>query len=1131
MSYVNLHCHSDHSVRDSTAKIEDIVRRSKEIGMPAVALCDHGTLSGWPYLVKECKKEGLKPIVGVELYTVDERDEKYGKKGEQRDHLILIAKNWDGLQKIFKIVSKANHDKFNGFPRISYQSLLNEDLTDMFVSGACSVGFLKRDNYKEYATAFYEKCGDDFYLEILPASYLLKDTNIDGGRQANERAIELHKEFGINLVATQDSHYVYPEDSETHQVLLCINSRKKMADPDKWSFGEGQLYIKNLNELANSFLNLGYIEPQIIKSAIMKTNEIADQINIEVPNFFVSLPTPYPDRDDNEVANELIMEGWNKHKISEYPNASEYLERLKEEVRVITHFGLMRYFLIVADIYKFLEREKIPKGSGRGSGAGSLMMYLMGITEVDSLEYDLYFPRFLNEGRLHRVTDENGNIQLTAGGLPDVDMDVSKARRQEVVDYIKNKYGHEYVSQLTAFSYFSPKSAFRSVASAYGIDSKTINKLSKLIEEGTYKDDEGNEIPYDQKDSWSHVSELKEFKEVYPIIAEISLKLDGTINSLGKHAAAVMVSSVELSGIGPIDVRNDAEILTYDMKMAEGFFSLLKLDVLGIATADVIYKACELIEGLLPENIPLNDEKAMEILANGETTGLFQMESALGKKTLKEINDGRLNIVSDCSALIRPGALMAMMENGKTAYQNYIERSKGEQPVEYITPKLEVILGETYGVYVMQEAVIATFHELAGFSLAESDIIRRAIGKKEMGTIESYKGQFIEGCIANEITAKQANDIFNSIVKSSTYLFNKSHSIAYAFSTMKQAYLKANYPAEFFAATLTWNNKEEYMQDYIKEASKLGVTIEYPDINKSSASEYVMIDSSTIYSPLNCVKGVGFKAASEIVRTREECGGMFIDHAHFEDQIKSCGAGRTVNKRVKDVLLRVNAFANCGSPIEDPDVLQDDLKTLLSLFSPIPSFKAKGGKAHEKDSYSMLYGEIGLCCQETYNGEYNMVEPIMYSKPNIMVVTGLSKFDNELLQKANTKWMPKTLCHELNIPNADISFVSNVKCGFHGVAPADVPKECKSKCRGFLEREIKIIRPRMIICCLSELFGWMVEDPKAKFMDSMGKIFYSGFLDCYVTPSPSPQFIDYKQEARDIYNDEVIPLLKKCYNV
>lgn len=1117
--------------------------RAKELGQSAIAVTDHGSISALPEMIKYGKEFGIKPIIGVEFYVIHddnftEEDRKkckkegkvLGKKGEVRRHFIALARNWEGVKCLFRKLTLANQQKFNGRPRLLYSQL--HDFNDCFISLACAISLMTRPDYEQIALDMKKAYGNYFYLELIHASFDGRTTAekkenpvfIDQAKLVNLRNIEMHTKHNIPLVCTHDSHFTTPDQAKAFEVLLAIQTRAKMSDRTidqggkRFFFGDGDIYIKSEMEMFLTMKKLGYIDDETIKKAIRNTDLIAKHCDIVMPEFSFNLPKPYEDEDDNEIFARKIKAGFYKFGFDKKENFQVYMDRISHEVRVIRKLDLVRYFLIVEDLMRFCRKEGIGVGSARGSAGGSLVALCMGITRrIDPIRYGLYFERFLNEDRV---------------SMADIDMDISSDRRDEVIQYLREKYGHDKVAQIATYGYLSAKSAFRDVCSAYGFPSGETNRLSKLIEEGFIEEDGKKVGKYDRSESFDHVSELKSFKKQHPKLVDIILMLDGRIRNAGTHAAGVITSSIPLEDLGVIESRTGGECICWDKKVSEDTFCLLKLDCLGLKTVDVNTKACELISESLgktftTDDIPLDDPGAEEILANGDSVAIFQFEGGNARRMLKEGQRGNLEACAAMTAANRPGALNAKDENGVNIATHFIKRLNGSEEPEFYIPQFKTVLSETYGLMLYQEDMMRICTDVAGFSGSEADTFRKIVGKKlSKEEFEKHREEFVKGCMGfSALTREQGDKIFDDILEMAAYSFNKSHSVGYAILSMESTWLKKYYPVEFFCGVLTFAGKDDKFQEYIRDSNRHGAEVCYPDINTSDATKFIIYDGK-IMAPLNSIKGVGDIAANFIVDARKKTSlNKFDSHEHFLSLLTHLKLNGKVNVRIKDILFRANVFKSLDHYVEDKMERRNNLRELLGLFSPTPSINFKNGREHDKDEYNSLIKTMKKCSSSARHGSF--VEPIMFARPSVLVILDLSKTDTMLLQGDNTRWFQNHLINRLGVPRSAIAFTSALKCSFYNTEKEDIDSECKMMCsKEFLTREISIIRPRMIINCVSWLASWIIDEPKARFQETFGNSYFSGKFDAYVINSPSPQWISYEPNIRDRYNKEIIPLLE-----
>jgi len=590
--FVHLHLHSHYSTLDGLGKVDEIVKRAVEIGSPAVAVTDHGSISSLPELFAECEKAGIKPIPGCEFYVVDDVE---GKKGERRIHLTVWAKSWKGVQNILSQLTAANK-QFYHRPRLTWEQAMQFE--ECCIGTACTVGPLMCDDYEDRVVKLSSVYGEDLYLEIMPN--VISEDGQDIQSIANNRAIEMSQKYVIKLIATNDAHYVRREDSFTHEILLAIQSGSTLKDPNRWKFGSDAFYMRDGAEMISACQSVGIHSSHTI-SAIANTIELANKINVEMPKFEVKLPSLYPD--DAAVFQQKVMDGWNKLIVATGKVNQEYRERLVYEIGVINKLGFIRYFLIVEDIINWSRANGIMVGPGRGSAAGSLVCYLMGITQVDPIRFGLYFERFLNPERID---------------LPDIDVDFADNRRDEVFAYIKAKYGDDKVGRIGTFNAMQIAGAFRDVAKVYDVNLLTVNMLSKQIED---------------VESFEKVPELAKFKADNAALMEQVFKINGTIRSLGTHACGLVISSEPLVNTGAIEKHGDSETINWDKNVAEKF-GLLKVDILGLSTLSILSKARDIIKvrrgvDIDFTSIPLDDQKTLELFRRGEGVGVFQFENCI----------------------------------------------------------------------------------------------------------------------------------------------------------------------------------------------------------------------------------------------------------------------------------------------------------------------------------------------------------------------------------------------------------------------------------------------------------------------------------------------------------------------
>lgn len=1062
---IHLHNHSHYSILDGLSKVPDIVTRAKAIGASAVAITDHANINSLPELFSEAKAQGIKPIIGCEFYLVDNVDLEFAKI-QERYHLTVWAKSWAGVQSIMEQLTLANR-QFYYRPRLSFDQALN--FKDCVIGLACSGGVFSRDDYYQKVGTLYEIYEDDLYAEIMP-HVVMKDGK-DIQEIVNRRALEFYEHYDLRTIVTNDAHYINAEDYDTHNLFKCIGYRKTLEEAENDSWGRG-FYMRSEQEMREAFKRLGYLSDEIIEKSLANVQEVADKCNVEIPAFQVNLPSIH--KDEEKVFRQSCLDGWSAKIKGKVKNLKEYGDRLVYEIGIIKRMGFVRYFLIVQDIINWARSHDIMVGPARGSAAGSLVCYLMGITQVDPLKHGLYFERFLNPDRV---------------GLPDIDVDFQDDRRQEVFDYIVNTYGADKVGQITTFGYMSIKSAFRDVARVYGIKPLTINVLSKQIE---------------SEDSFDKMPDLVRFRERHPKIVEEAIKLVGTIRQVGVHACGMVVSSDPLNKVCVLEKRNDSFVTCWDKDCVEKF-GLLKIDVLGLSTLGILNYAKKLIKkhrgvDINFEDIPLDDPKTLEIFKTGDGVGVFQMEHSGMQGLLRDLQAGDFETVTATTALFRPGSL----QSGQT--QKYVQVAKGTEYENYVCPQLKPILSPTNGVMVYQEQIMRIFVELGGFSWAGADTMRKIIGKK-LGKDEfaKHKTPFLEGCKARGIDERVANTLFNQMAEFASYSFNKSHAVAYTMLSFWCAYLKANYPLEFYSACLS-SASDDKATELARDAEKRGIRIMKPDINLSE-DKYILYDGG-ILAPLGVIKGVGSTAVQAILEARGT--GVFLSVDDMMGRVNK----RVVNKRVVEALERAGAFECLGVIERDIDKRNKNYAELLPIHSSVPtlSFRSEGFNLIEWEKLSMEMAQHA----KDHGREY--MEPVFKSElASIMVINNYTPGESEHLTSKGTKYLLNQLSKR-DIKRKHIYYTSPLKCRYDNPRKAD--KACASVWPEFLKREIAIVKPKVIVCCCSDAIPIFV--PDGKMGKLVGKVLYNKDYDAYVLFTYSPQYAYFQPDkALEIFQSSM----------
>ena len=879
--FVHLHVHSEYSLLDGMSRIKDLPVRAKELGMKAIALTDHGVMYGAVDFYKECKKNDIKPIIGCEVYVAPHsRFDKEAGRDNGYNHLILLAKNKTGYQNLSKLVSLSFVEGFYYKPRIDLE-ILEKYSEGLICLSACLAGSLSQaiiqgnmEKAEEIALWHKRVFKDDYYIEIQH----------NGLRQQimiNQKLIQLARKLDIPLVATNDAHYLRKEDSYFHEVLLCIQTGKRMSDEDRMRFETQEFYIKSPEEMADYFSEF--------PDAIENTVKIAEKCNYDfefgvtkLPNYDV--PEEYATHLD--YFKDLCHKGIKK-RYGENP-AEEVMSRLEYEISVIDKMGYVDYFLIVWDYINYAKSVGIPVGPGRGSGAGSIAAYAIGITDIDPLKYGLLFERFLNPERV---------------SMPDFDVDFCYERRGEVIEYVERKYGKDHVSQIITFGTMAARMVIRDVGRVLDYPYSETDKLAKMIPMEVHIT-----IP-------KALEQNREFKELYESnpsvkqLIDIAIKLEGLPRQASTHACGIVITKDPVDTYVPLYV-NDGNISTqYTMNLLEEL-GLLKMDFLGLRTLTVISDTEKLVKqnrGIDVEyDKEMNDPKVYKLWANGESIGIFQFESQGMTNFMKELKPDCLEDIIAGVSLYRPGPMDQI--------PRYIKGKQNPGHNEYTHPALEPILNVTYGCMVYQEQVMQIVRELAGYSLGRADLVRRAMGKKKLDVMAKEREYFINGqvdengnvlvpgCVRNGIDKESANKIFDEMAEFAKYAFNKSHAAAYSVVSYRTAYLKTYYPEEFMAATLnSFLGNLDKVPIYIYECKRLNIGILKPDINKSFTK--FTVQDKKIRFGLGSIKNVGISAIETVISERER-NGEFESFTDFCERIQS----GTVNRKCIECLIKAGCF-------------------------------------------------------------------------------------------------------------------------------------------------------------------------------------------------------------------------------
>ncbi len=911
MSFVHLHNHTHYSLLDGLTKLDEMVGIAKEQGSPAVAITDHGVMYGVVEFYQECKKQGVKPIIGVELYLASDLRKKDSSEDRENRHILLLAKNNTGYKNLIKLVSIAHLEGFYYKPRIDWETL-GQYHEGIICSTACLGGEIphlimagKIDKAEKRAREYNDLFGQgNFYLEIQNHPHLEHQDEV------NEALKKMSKKLNIPLVATNDVHYLTKEDKEAQDILLCLQNKKKKEDEDRMNMMESDFSMRPNQEMIKAFSD--------VPEAVENTLKIAEKCNVELDLGNTQLPYfEVPQGfDEFSYLEHLSKEGFKKRYGKSYEEADqEKKERLDYEISVIRKMGWPSYFLIVADFINWAKDQGIVVGPGRGSAAGSFVCYLIGITNLDPLEYDLLFERFLNPERI---------------SMPDIDTDFADARRDEVIKYTEDKYGKDHVSQIITFGTMAARASVRDVGRVLGASYDYCDKIAKEIPMFS-SIQQALDTATDFKQIYDNESEAKR-------IIDHALRLEGVSRHASTHACGVLITKEPLQEYTPLQYASSSDksvVSQYSLHPVEDL-GLLKMDFLGLKNLTIMESAINIIkktkgDDINIENIPLDNQQAYKLFQDGETTGVFQFESSGMKRYLRELKPTQFEDIIAMVALYRPGPMEWIPD--------YIAGKHGTKKPKYLHPKLQPILDKTYGVAIYQEQVMQMARDLAGFTMGEADVLRKAVGKKIADLLAKQKEKFIEGCVKNGIAKKLAEEIFSFIEPFAGYGFNRSHAACYALIGYQTAYLKAHYPAEFMAALLTADEQNtDRVAIEIEECRNMGIEVAPPDINESFASFTVVkqeegYDSDYIRFGLNAIKNVGEHIVETMIKERKD-NGRYKDIFDLLERV----VDRDMNKKSLESLIKCGALDKFG----ERGMLLGNLETLLNFNKEIS--KAKESK-------------------------------------------------------------------------------------------------------------------------------------------------------------------------------------------
>ncbi len=941
--FVHLHLHTEYSLLDGLTKISTIADKAIEDGQKAVAITDHGVMYGAVEFYRALKSKGVKPIIGCEVY-VSRRSRllKENKFDTSGNHLILLCKNEIGYRNLCYMVSMSFIDGFYSRPRID-MNLLSKHHEGLIALSGCVAGKIPQlilegdiSGAEKAAAELKAIFGEDFYLEI-------QNHGLDDERKVAYALKLISNKVKVPLVATNDVHYLERSDADVQATLMCIQTGNLVSDGRPFGFETDEFYFKTEKEMRALFASF--------EDAVDNTSVIADKCNFDFDFDNIHLPTFTPEdgkshaqklRDDAMLGFERkIKDGkftFKKH------TREEYLDRIEYELSVIDKMGFNAYYLIVADFVDFAKRSDIPVGPGRGSGAGSLIAYLIGITDVDPLEFNLLFERFLNPERV---------------SMPDFDIDFCYNRREEVIEYVKHKYGEDRVAQIATFGTLAPRAAIRDTGRALGLSYNKVDTVAKLI-------------PRDVT-SLKGALEISEFKQLYlkdqeiQNLVDMSMKLEGMPRHASTHAAGVVITEKPTYEYVPLSHSGSGVVTQFDMN-TDADLGLVKFDFLGLRYLTVIHDAEEEIRKHTRDfditKIPLDDEKTFKLLCDAKTEGVFQLESAGMRQVLQKLQPNTLEDIVACVALYRPGPMDSI--------DTFIARKHGREPIKYKVPELESILGVTYGCILYQEQVMQICRNLAGYSYARADIVRRAMSKKKDSAMQAEREGFINGAAERGIDTSAAEAIFEDMAGFAKYAFNKSHSVVYGLTSYRTAYLKAHYPAEYFSALLTSVlDSSVKVREYILDAEKFGIKVLPPDINESS--KYFAVSDGNIRFGLLAIKNVGKNFADSILEERKS--GPFTSFDEFVRRM----INSDINKRTLESMIKCGVFDSFG-------ITRSSLASVFEGILSSENEKIRNNISGQLDLFSMSASTSSSSVSSSYEypivEEYSLRDLLSFEKDN-----------------------------------------------------------------------------------------------------------------------------------------------------
>ena len=934
VSFTHLHLHTEYSLLDGACKINELPDVISNLGQTAVAMTDHGCMYGAIDFYKACRSRGVKPIIGCEVYVSDDMYDKTSAAAKIRHHLVLLCENNIGYQNLIKMVSDSFTDGFYSKPRID-KALLREHHEGLIALSACLQGEIPAklsagdyDGAMEIAREYNEIMGEgNFYIEI-------QNHGIPEEERVLPKLVRLSRETGIPLVATNDCHYLLPEDSKIQKILVCIQTNHTIDEDTGLDFRTDEFYVKSEEEMRKLFM--------MAPEAIDNTGIIADRCNVEFEFGKIKLPHfEVPDgRDHAEYLRSLASAGLNKrYRGFSAELIEKYRERMDYELSVVDKMGYTDYYLIVYDFVRFAKQSGIPVGPGRGSGAGSIVAYCIGITDIDPMKYNLLFERFLNPERV---------------SMPDFDIDFCYERRPEVIDYVVSKYGADHVAQIVTFGTLAARAAIKDVGRVLGISYAKVDAVTKKIPW---------RLGHDLRRAIEIVPGLQEMidsDEEIKMLIDYSLKIEGMPRHTSTHAAGVVITKDPVYTYVPMAKKDDSIVTQFTMTALDEL-GLLKMDFLGLRTLTVISDCEKLVRERIPEfsvkDIDFTDRETFEMFGRGETDGVFQFESSGLKNVLMQFRPTSVEDLIALTSLYRPGPMDSI--------PTYIHNRHNPSDIKYKTPELKNILDVTYGCMVYQEQVMQICRELAGYSLGHADIVRRAMSKKKHDVMQQERETFVAGCKSNGIQEDAANSIFDDMISFASYAFNKSHAACYANLAFQTAYLKCHFPAEFMASQITsvigFNEK---VVQYISECNNLGIKVLPPHVNYSFA-EFTIMDGDVVFGLLG-VKGIGRNFINELVRNRE-LEGEFTSYYDFLRRMH----GPALNRKCAESLIKCGALDGLGA-------------NRRQMLTALPDILGE----LDNDRRRNVEGQLGLFDMDVYSSES--------SAPTIPELTEFS--ETEILQ-------------------------------------------------------------------------------------------------------------------------------------